>query len=33
MRRRVGGATGAVVDGCLAESASLAWTQLIAALP
>jgi len=25
--------TDAVVDGCLAESASLAWTQLIAALP
>ena len=25
--------TEAVVDGCLAEAASLAWTELIAALP
>ncbi len=25
--------TEAVVDGCLAEAAALAWTQLIAALP
>jgi hypothetical protein len=25
--------TDVVVDGCLAEGASLAWTQLVAALP